>query len=53
MESFQELRHLFYDHHIYEIRTGMQNRFLGMLLANLVATLITNPLDVCLTKLMT
>ena len=45
--------HLFMDYHSYKINTQMQTRFLLMLYANLVATILTNPIDVCMTKIMT
>lgn len=45
--------HLFMEYHNYEIKTPMQTRFLLMVYANLVATVVTNPIDVCLTKLLT
>lgn len=45
--------HLFIDYHNYKINTQMQTRFLLMLFANAIATLITNPIDVCLTKILT
>lgn len=51
--SYQNKSHLFIDHHSYKIKTPMQIRFLLMLLANAVGTLITNPIDVCMTKLIT
>ena len=45
--------YLFMDYHNYKISTEMQTRFLLMLYANAVGTVITNPIDVCLTKLVT
>lgn len=51
--TIQNKYHLFIEHHNYKISTALHNRFLLMLLANLVGTLITNPIDVCLSKLLT
>mmetsp|Transcript_31319 Transcript_31319/g.27671 ORF Transcript_31319/g.27671 Transcript_31319/m.27671 type:complete len:89 (-) Transcript_31319:45-311(-) len=38
--------HLFMDYHNYKINTQMQTRFLLMLYANFVGTVLTNPIDV-------
>ena len=51
--TFESKKHLFIEYHNYDVKTKMNFRFLLMLLGNLVATLITNPIDVCLTKLIT
>ena len=52
-ESFDDIKHMFYDFHNYEVKTKMHVRYVYMVLATLAATIITNPIDVCLTKLMT
>ena len=52
-ESHRELSYLFYDFHNYEVKTSMTSRLTMLLFGNLVATLATNPLDVCLSKLAT
>ena len=51
--SYQNKSHLFIDHHNYKIKTPMHLRFVLMLVANAVGTLVTNPIDVCMTKLIT
>jgi hypothetical protein len=45
--------YLFVDYHNYKISTPMHFRFLWMLFANLLGTILTNPIDVCLTKIVT
>jgi hypothetical protein len=52
-ESFDEISYMFHDYHNYDVKTKIHVRYLYMLLANLVATLVTNPIDVCVTKIMT
>ena len=52
-ESYNDMKHLFFEWHNYEVHTKSHFRFLLMLLANAVGTLITNPLDVCMTKILT
>ncbi len=52
-ESLDEISFIFYDFHNYDIKTKLHIRFLGLLVANLVATVLTNPIDVCVSKLMT
>jgi hypothetical protein len=44
---------MFYDYHNYDVRTKIHIRYLYLILANLIATILTNPIDVCLTKIMT
>lgn len=44
---------MFYDWHTYEIRTNYTTRLTMLILANMVGTLLTNPIDVCLTKTLT
>ena len=50
-ESVHELSHLFYEFHNYSIHTKITTRLTFLILANLFGTLITNPLDVCLSKI--
>ena len=52
-ESFEEISHMFYEYHNYEIKTKLHVRYLYFIFANLIATLVTNPIDVCLTKILT
>lgn len=51
--TYQSKQHLFIEYHNYVVKTPMNIRFLLMLLANFVGTVLTNPIDVCLTKLVT
>jgi len=44
---------MFYDYHNYDVKTKLHTRYLYMVIANLFATLLTNPIDVCLTKILT
>jgi len=44
---------MFYDYHSYNVKTKIHIRYLYLVIANFIATLITNPIDVCLTKIMT
>lgn len=52
-ESFEDIKHMFYDYHNYDVKTKMHIRYVYMVLATFIATLITNPIDVCTTKIMT
>ncbi len=52
-ETVHELSHLFYEFHNYEIKTKITTRLTFLILANVVSTLLTNPIDVCLTKIAT
>lgn len=52
-ESMDDISHLFYDFHNYDVKTKIHVRYVMLVLANLMATLITNPIDVCLSKIMT
>jgi hypothetical protein len=52
-ETVHELSHLFYEFHHYEIKTKITTRLTFLILANAVSTLLTNPIDVCLTKMAT
>lgn len=47
------MSYLFYDFHNYDVKTKIHTRYLMLVLANLVATIITNPIDVCLSKMLT
>lgn len=44
---------MFYEFHNYEVKNNMTTRLTLLLLGNLLATLFTNPFDVCLSKLAT
>ena len=52
-ETVHELSHLFYEFHNYEIKTKITTRLSFLILANAVSTLLTNPIDDCLTKIAT
>ncbi len=52
-ETVHELSHIFYEFHNYDIKTKITMRLTFLVVANAVATLLTNPLDVCLTKIAT
>ena len=52
-ETVHELSNIFYDFHKYEIKTKITTRLSFLILANAVSTLLTNPIDVCLTKIAT
>ena len=52
-ETFDEISYMFYDYHHYDIKTKIHVRYIYMILANLIATLVTNPIDVCVSKIMT
>ena len=47
------MSYLFYDFHNYDVKTKVHVRFALLVLANFVATIVTNPIDVCLSKIMT
>lgn len=53
VESSYELSHLFFEFHNYEIKQRMTTRITYLILANAIATILTNPFDVCLTKIAT
>ena len=53
LETHQSLSYLFYEFHNYEIKTDYTVRLTMLLLGNFVATLLTNPFDVCLSKIAT
>lgn len=52
-EHMHDLSHYFYEFHNYEIKTGVLMRLTSLVAANFMATLLTNPLDVCLSKMAT
>ena len=52
-ETMADLGHIFYDFHNVEIKTKVTTRLSSLILANAVATLVTNPFDVCLSKILT
>ena len=52
-ESLDEISHLFYEFHNYDVKTKVHVRFMMLVMANLAATLLTNPIDVCLSKILT
>ena len=52
-ETVTDLSHLFYEFHSYEIKTKVTTRLTALILGNMIATLITNPFDVVLSKLAT
>merc|ERR1712194_187081 len=52
-ETMQDLQPYFYEYHNYQIKTPYTTRITILVLSNLLATLITNPIDVCVTKIMT
>lgn len=52
-ETHQSLSYLFFEFHNYEVKSLMTTRISLLLLGNFIATLLTNPFDVCLSKLAT
>jgi len=52
-ESFDEISHMFYDFHNYDVKNKIHVRYLYMIIANLFATVLTNPIDICLSKMLT
>ena len=52
-DTHQSLSYMFFEFHNYEVKALMTTRLTLLLLGNLFATLLTNPFDVCLTKLAT
>lgn len=53
VENTNDLSHLFYEIHHYELKHKMTTRLSLLIIANVIATALTNPLDVVLTKLAT
>lgn len=52
-ESFEDISYMFYDYHSYDIKTKLHIRYVYLIIANVFATLITNPIDVCVSKILT
>lgn len=52
-ESVHDLSYVFYEFHNYEIKTKITTRLTFLILANLLATVVTNPIDVCVSKMAT
>jgi hypothetical protein len=52
-ETVHDHAHLFYEFHNYEVKQNHTFRLTGMIIANLFATIVTNPIDVCLSKMAT
>jgi len=52
-DNLQDLQPHFYEYHNYTIKTQFTTRLTLLIAANMVATLVTNPIDVCLSKIMT
>ena len=48
-----DMESIFYEHHNYVIKTSFTTRLTMLILANFVGTLITNPIDVVLSKILT
>ena len=53
LETHQDLSYLFFDFHNYEVKNNMTTRLTLLLFGNFFATLLTNPFDVCLSKIAT
>ena len=52
-DDAKELQPFFYEYHNYSIKTPFTTRITILIFSNLVATALTNPIDVCLSKIMT
>jgi hypothetical protein len=52
-ESTHDLNHLFFEFHNYEVKCKMTTRITLLFVANAIATLVTNPFDVVLSKIAT
>tara|TARA_B110000285_G_C14851285_1_gene480056 strand:+ start:178 stop:732 length:555 start_codon:yes stop_codon:yes gene_type:complete len=52
-DSLSDMQSVFYEQHNYIIKTKVTTRLTMLILANLFATAITNPIDVCLSKILT
>lgn len=52
-DSFADIQSTIYEYHNYSIKTKFTTRLTMLILANLFGTFITNPIDVCLTKILT
>lgn len=51
--TFTDMKYVFFEYQNYDVKTKVTTRFLLLIFASLLATIITNPIDVCLTKLIT
>jgi len=52
-ERFDDLKHILYEFHNYEVKSSLNQRLTGLIVANMIATLLTNPLDVVISKILT
>ena len=52
-DSMSDMQSIFYEHHNYVIKTSFTTRLTMLIIANFVGTLVTNPIDVCLSKILT
>ena len=52
-EKVEDFSYLFYEFHNYKIHTKITTRLTFLILANMFGTLLTNPLDVALSKMAT
>jgi len=52
-EKLEDMQNIFYEYHSYQIKTPYTARVTLLILANLFGTFVTNPVDVCLSKILT
>lgn len=52
-DSLGDMQSIFYEQHSYSIKTDYVQRITMLIVANFFGTLITNPIDVALTKILT
>ena len=52
-ETVFDLSHIFYEFHNFDIKSKMTTRVIMMWITNAFVTLLTNPIDVCLSKMAT
>ena len=52
-DKLAEMHGTFYEYHNYSVKTNFTTRLTLMILASAFATLVTNPVDVCLSKILT
>ena len=52
-DRLQDMQSIFMEYHNYQIKTKYTTRLTMLVIANFVGTLVTNPIDVVLTKLLT
>lgn len=52
-DDLKDLQPFFYEYHNYSIKTPYTTRLTILIVSNFVATVLTNPFDVCLSKIMT